>query len=173
MKVNFNAANAGFTNFGTVAFGAASGNSETLTITNDAVLPGIISGFTQVQDTVDLTQIAPKHATATLNGSDQLVVGNGSQSVSLQLDPSENYSGIVWTTTGDGHGGPDVTVAQSASTSFTFADITTIASATSNAPATIPPPAVPGYSNATLFLASGATAPTADPSLAHGPPLFG
>ena len=55
-------------------------------------------------------QLAQKHSIAILNGGDQLVVGNGSQSVSLQLDPSENYSGVVWRTNPDGKGGTDVTV---------------------------------------------------------------
>ena len=44
--------------------------------------------------------------------SDQLVVSNGSQSVSLQLNPSENYSGVVWLARPDGSGGTDVAVIQ-------------------------------------------------------------
>lgn len=110
VTVDFDKPGAGFTNFATVTFGAANGHNETLTITDTAALPGTISGFTQLNDIIDLTQLGPKGTTATLNGSDQLVVSNSSQSVSLQLDPSENYSGVVWKTNPDGKGGTDVTV---------------------------------------------------------------
>ena len=67
VTVDFDKPGAGFTNFATVEFGASSNHKETLAITNTAVLPGIISGFTQLHDTVDLTQLAPKNAIATLN----------------------------------------------------------------------------------------------------------
>jgi hypothetical protein len=110
VTVDFDKAGAGFTNFGTVAFALSGNHDQTLAITDDTTLPGIISGFTQRHDIVDLTQFASKHATATLNAGDQLVVANGSQSVSLQLDPSENYSGVVWQARPDGSGGTDVTV---------------------------------------------------------------
>jgi hypothetical protein len=174
VSVDFDKAGAGFTDFSSATFGAASGNSETLTITDGAVLPGMISGFTQPQDIVDLTTLNPQNATATLNTSDQLVVGNGSQSVSLQLDPSENYSGIVWTTAADGNGGTDVKVAQSSDTSFNFDDISTVATAGGDATAAIPPSPVPGYSNAVLFLAPAGSVPPAGPDLTHGPaPPFG
>jgi hypothetical protein len=112
VTVDFDKSGAGFSNFATVAFGATSNHTETLAITNAAVLPEKISGFTQLHDIVDLTQLAPKSANATLNASDQLVVGNGSQTVSLQLDPSENYSGVVWLARPDGSGGTDVAVIQ-------------------------------------------------------------
>jgi len=110
VTVDFDKPGAGFNNFDTVAFGADSNHTETLAITNSAVVPGEISGFTQRHEIVDLTQLAPKNATATLNASDQLVVANGSQSVSLQLDPSEDYSGVVWLARPDGSGGTNVAV---------------------------------------------------------------
>lgn len=112
VTVDFDKSGAGFTNFDTIAFGASSNHMETLAITNAAVLPEKISGFTQLHDVVDLTQLAPKNATATLNASDQLVINNGSQSVSLQLDTSENYSGVIWLARPDGSGGTDVAVIQ-------------------------------------------------------------
>lgn len=108
VTVDFDKAGGGFTNFGTVAFGVAYGNDETLTITNIAALPATVTGFTQLGDIVDLTQIHPVGSNATLNGSDQLVVSNGHQLVSLQLDPSEDYAGVVWQTSPDGAGGTDV-----------------------------------------------------------------
>jgi len=110
VTVDFDKAGAGFSNFGTVAFGGAYGNDEILKITNTAALPGTVAGFTQLHEIVDLTQLNPVGATATLNGSNQLVVSNGSQTVSLQLD-SENYSGIVWQIGTDGSGGTNVSVA--------------------------------------------------------------
>ena len=121
VTVDFNKSGAGFANFGTVAFGAASGHDETLTITNSGSLPGTIAGFTQSHDIIDLTQLAPKGATATLNISDQLVVSHGLHSVSLQLDPSENYSGVVWKTNPDGTGGTDVTVQHAGLSPYTLA----------------------------------------------------
>jgi len=130
VTVDFDKSGAGFSNFAMVAFGATSNHKETLTITDTAALPGTISGFTQHHEIVDLTQLAPKDATATLNASDQLVVSNGSQSVLLRLDPSENYSGVVWRANPDGSGGTDVAVvheadpaAQASNTSVGFADI--------------------------------------------------
>jgi hypothetical protein len=111
VTVDFDKPGTGFTGFSTVAFAVSGNHTETLAITDDTTLPGIVSGFTQRHDIVDLTQLAPKNATATLNAADQLVIGNGSQLVSLQLDPSENYSGVVWQARPDGSGGTDVAVA--------------------------------------------------------------
>ena len=111
VTVDFEKAGAGFTNFATAAFGAPSGNSETLKISDTTALPGTIAGFTAYHEIVDLTQLSPVGATATLNGSDQLVVSNGSQSVSLQLDPSGTYTGVVWVTGTDSGSGTDVSVA--------------------------------------------------------------
>src|SRR6202030_587873 len=187
VTVDFDKPAAGFTNFGTVAFGAASGYNETLTITNTAALPGTISGFTQFHDIVDLAQLGPKGANATLNGSDQLVVSNGSQSVSLQLDPSENYSGVVWKTNPDGKGGTDVAVrqtglsaillastspaAQAINTSFSFDDISGVPGSAGGA--TGPPPGIlpvsEGNGGALLFASpGGGMTGVIDPTLLHG-----
>ena len=53
VTVDFDKSGAGFSNFATVAFGASSNHKETLAISNSAVLPGEISGFTQRHDIVD------------------------------------------------------------------------------------------------------------------------
>ncbi|HEX3864938.1 MAG TPA: Hint domain-containing protein [Stellaceae bacterium] len=108
LNVNFNGLT--LNNFGTVAFGAASGNSETLTLADTASLPGTISSFNQLRDIIDLTQIGPVEASATLGAGNHLVVSNGSQSVSLQLDGGD-YSSVHWLTRPDGTGGTDVAVA--------------------------------------------------------------
>ncbi len=151
-----------------------SGNhTETLAITDDTTLPGIISGFTQRHDIVDLTQLAPKHATATLNAGDRLVVGNGSQSVSLQLDPSENYSGVVWQARPDGSGGTDVTVIHSGDAAPPAASTAGFAFAAPTAAATGSPPA-PQYKNgASLSQIVGGSTPIEHFLLAsgHGPPF--
>jgi collagen type I/II/III/V/XI/XXIV/XXVII alpha len=108
VAVDFNKSGAGLTGFDTVAFGATSGYDQTLKITDTAVLPGTIAGFTQLHDIVDLTGIDPIGTQATLNASNQLVVTrNGSDVASFQLD-NEDYAGILWQTTPDGSGGTDV-----------------------------------------------------------------
>jgi hypothetical protein len=74
-----------------------------------------------------------------LNVSDLLIVTNGSQSVSLQLDPSKDYSGVVWLARPDGSGGTDVAVigpgdppVQASNTNFFSASATGMA--TGNTP---------------------------------------
>lgn len=146
VTVDFDKPGAGFVNFSTVAFAASGNHTETLAITDTAVLPGIISGFTQRHDIVDLTQLAPNHATATLNAGDQLVVGNGSQSVSLQLDPSGNYSGVVWQARPDGSGGSDVAVIHPGDPAPPVASATAFGVADATEAATGSPP-VPQYKN--------------------------
>jgi hypothetical protein len=60
-------------------------------------------GVTLFSDIIDLTSLAGGTIDngGTVNGSDQLVVSNGSQTVTLQLDTSGNYSGIAWQTSLD------------------------------------------------------------------------
>ncbi len=174
VTVDFDKPGAGFTNFDTVAFGAASGNKETLTITDTAALPGTISGFSQLHDSVDLTQLSPKGATATLNGGNHLVVSNGSQSVSLQLDPSENYSGVVWKTNPDGKGGTDATVQKAGASSFGFDDISGVPAFAggANGPPTGVMPVSEDNGGASLFPPPGGGMPAViDPTLLHGTPL--
>jgi hypothetical protein len=93
-----------------VAFGAASGNNETLQITNTSGTLGTISNFITFHDIVDLTGVlgGTIGGGGTLSGGDQLVVSNGTDTVTLQLDPGEDYSGITWQTSPDGSGGTDV-----------------------------------------------------------------
>ena len=110
VTVAFDKVGAGFTNFGTVAFGAASGNNETLAVTNTAGTVGTVASFVTVGDIIDLTQINPVGATATLSTGNDLIVSNGSQSVSLQLGAG-NYGSVVWKTSPDSGAGTDVSVA--------------------------------------------------------------
>jgi hypothetical protein len=95
-----------------VLFGPG-GNSTLLVSNSTGTLPATISGFTLPGDIIDLTglPIGTLANGGTVNGSDQLVVGNESQSVVLQLDTSQNYTGIVFQTGTDGTGGTDVNVA--------------------------------------------------------------
>ena len=100
-------------NFGTIAFGPASGASEIWKITNDATLPGTISGFVSSFDTIDLAGFAGGTVLngGSVNGSDQLLVSNGGGTVTLQLDPGEDDSAITWTAASDGNVGTDVFIA--------------------------------------------------------------
>lgn len=167
VTVDFDKSGAGFTNFDTVAFGPSSNHKETLEITNNAVLPVKISGFTQLHDIVDLTQIAPKNATATLNASDQLVVNNGSQSVSLQLDTGENYSGVVWLARPDGSGGTDVAVIRPGDPA-TQANIVSSGSAAATGATTASPPGSQYKGGASMSQLLDANTPFEHLILAHG-----
>ncbi len=110
VTVDFDKSGAGFTNFGTVSFGAASGNDEILKISNTTSLPGTVSGFTQLHDIVDLTQFTnPGAAVVAFDTlTDRLTVTEGSQSVTLQLDTSLDYTGVTWTPSPDSGTGTDV-----------------------------------------------------------------
>ena len=112
VTVAFDKVGAGFTNFGTVAFGAASGNNETLAISNTTGTVGTFASFTSLHDIVDLSAVAGGTIVGggTVNGSDQLVISNGINTVTLQLD-SENYTGLTWAAQSDGGGGTDVMAA--------------------------------------------------------------
>ena len=73
----------GLTRIGTVAFAPTATNYATLKITNDATLPGTITNFTGVHDTIDLTTLAfvSGSSSAVLNtASNKLTVGNGTNS---------------------------------------------------------------------------------------------
>ncbi len=63
-----------------------------------------------IGDIVDLTGLAGGTIGngGTLNGSDQLVISNGTQSAILQLDTSGTYTGVTWQTSADGGTGTDV-----------------------------------------------------------------
>jgi hypothetical protein len=95
-----------FTDFQDLLFG--SGGHDTLKIgATSGTLPAVISGFTLVGDRIDLTAIAGGTLAnvGTVNANDQLVLANGSETVTLQLDKSGNYSGIVYQAAPDGSGG--------------------------------------------------------------------
>ncbi len=70
-----------------------------------------ISGFTLSSDIVDLTGLAGGTIVGggTVNGSDQLVVSNSTQTVTLQLDTGENYTGFIFATGPDSGTGTDLT----------------------------------------------------------------
>ena len=109
VTANFN--NLQLQNFGTIAFAAGNTNYATLQITNNAALPGTISGFIGSHDTIDLTTLSDvgNDATTSLNTlTNVLTVTGDNGSVALQLD-SENYSGIAWVASNDGSGGTNVT----------------------------------------------------------------
>jgi hypothetical protein len=92
-----------------VTFGP--GGPETVVITNDAALPVVTTGFTGVNDTIDVTSLTDTNndATAVLDPSnDVLTVTGDNGSIQLQL-ANQDYTGTVWTTRADGSGGTDVT----------------------------------------------------------------
>jgi hypothetical protein len=110
VTVNYNGV--GLTRIGTIAFAPTSTNYATLQITNDATLPGTITNFIGVHDTIDLTTLAfvSGSSTVTLSTvSNQLTVSNGTNSVTLQLGAG-TYSGIGFGVASDGVTGTDITV---------------------------------------------------------------
>jgi len=110
--VTLNFSPTSFTNFGTVEFASGSTNYGTLALAATADVPGTIAGFTGPHDTIDLQFISDTNhdATATLNPTtDQLTVTGDNGSAVLQLDTSEDYSGIVFNAIPDAGGtGTDV-----------------------------------------------------------------
>jgi hypothetical protein len=103
-----------FTNFGTVAFAAGSGNDATLALAGSVDIPGTISGFTGPLDVIDLQYITDTNndATAILNTiTNKLTVTGDNGSTVLQLDPSFDYAGITFDAISDGNGGTDVHIA--------------------------------------------------------------
>jgi fibronectin-binding autotransporter adhesin len=97
-----------FTNFGTVAFAPGAANDGTLGIAATADVPGTISHFTGPHDVIDLGFVSDTNndAIATLNTvtSQLTVTGDGGTSAILQLDPSEDYSGLTFVTSQAGSG---------------------------------------------------------------------
>jgi FG-GAP-like repeat len=98
-------------NFGTVAFGAAAGYHETLRITNPSALPGVVAGFADTLDTIDLTTLGDGTIEKFDIATDRLTiagtVGGASTTVTLQLAASPR--GIGFAATPDGSGGTLVT----------------------------------------------------------------
>ncbi len=82
------------------------GANATLAIKTPATFAATISGFA-VSDTIDL--LGRKATGASINGSDQLVIVNGANTMAtLQL--SGAYSGATFTVGSDGKGGTNVTL---------------------------------------------------------------
>ena len=101
----------GLAHVGTIAFAPGTANYATLTITNDATLPGTITHFTGAHDTIDLTALTSTSVLLPIFNtvSHQLdVIANGT-TVALQLGAG-NYTGITWSAAPDGHGGTAVTI---------------------------------------------------------------
>jgi Hint domain len=110
VTLDFNKVGAGFTQFGTFAFGAPSGNDTTLKISDTLAAPGTITSFNAPHDIVDLTQIDPTGAVVRFDTiSNIMTISNSSQSATLRLD-AEDYSTVRWLPTPDGGGGTDVVV---------------------------------------------------------------
>jgi hypothetical protein len=77
VTLDFDKAGAGFANFGTVAFGAAGGNDETLAISNTTGTPGAtITGFGTVNDIIDLTAIGTDGTIASQSSTEVTVTGS-------------------------------------------------------------------------------------------------
>jgi hypothetical protein len=110
VTVNFNTTE--FENFGTVGFAAGSDNAGTLALAAAVDVPGTIVGFTAPHDVIDLQYISDtsNDATAILNPvNDELTVTGDNGSQVLQLDPSEDYSGLTFKATPDAAGtGTDI-----------------------------------------------------------------
>jgi hypothetical protein len=83
------------------------GAGATLALTKASKFAATIAGFTTGQ-TIDLVKTAA--TAATINGSDQLVIVNGTTAVAtLQL--AGTYTGAVFNVASDGHGGSAITLA--------------------------------------------------------------
>ena len=110
VTVNFNTTE--FRNFGTVGFATGSDNAGTLALAAAVDVPGTVIGFTAPHDVIDLQYISDtgSDATAVLNPlTDQLTVTGDNGSQVLQLDPSEDYSGLTFSAIPDAAGtGTDI-----------------------------------------------------------------
>jgi len=110
VTVNFNPNS--FRGFGTVGFYPGISNAGTLALATAADRPGTITGFTAPANVIDLKYISDTghDATAIRNtGNDQLTVTGDSGSTILQLDPAEDYSGLLFEAVPDAAGtGTDV-----------------------------------------------------------------
>ena len=117
------------------------GAGSTLALKKPTKMAATISGFT-AGETIDLLKIAATGAT--LNGSDQLTIVNGSNTVAtLQL--SGNYAGQTFSAVSDGHGGTAITVSGGGA----FA---------------------PSFAAAMAGLGGGAEAPASSSAAIHRPP---
>lgn len=85
------------------------GNAGTLQIDGTTMPAATITGFTSPSQTIDLTGLAyASDGSATLTSGNVLQVSESGQTASLQLDPSQNYTGHSFTLASDGHGGTTI-----------------------------------------------------------------
>ena len=90
---------------GTLTFTGAG----TLQIDGTAMPTVTIAGFVSPDQTIDLTGLSySASGSAVLTANNVLNVTEGSQTVSLQLDPAQNYAGHSFTLASDGHGGTTI-----------------------------------------------------------------
>jgi hypothetical protein len=112
VTVNFNPTS--FTNFGTVGFMPDSGNYATLALATTADIPGTITGFTGLHETIDLGFISDTdhNATAVLNPiNNQLTVTGDNGTAILQLGTAGSYTSYDYTAVQDTAGtGTDVEI---------------------------------------------------------------
>ena len=90
---------------GTVTFDGAG----TLQIDGTTMPTATIDGFVNTNQTIDLTGLGyATGGSAVLTSNNVLQVSEGNQTVSLNLDPTQNYTGHSFTLASDGHGGTAV-----------------------------------------------------------------
>jgi hypothetical protein len=97
--------------FQTIEFAPGAANHATLVINHNNTLPGQISGFIGIHDTIDLAALsdAGNDATTRFNKSTDVLTVIGSHgTVALQLD-AQDYHGIAWAAKSDGASGTLVT----------------------------------------------------------------
>jgi autotransporter-associated beta strand protein/autotransporter passenger strand-loop-strand repeat protein len=93
---------------GTLSGSVTFAGSGTLEIDGTTMPSATISGFTSPEQTIDLTGLSYESGTATLTTDNVLQVTEGNQTVSLQLDPTQDYTGHSFTLGSDGAGGTTV-----------------------------------------------------------------
>ena len=94
---------------GTLSGAVTFDGAGTLQIDGTTMPTTTISGFVNTSQTIDLTALSySSGGSATLTSNNVLDVTEGNQTVSLQLDPSQNYSGHSFDVASDGNGGTTV-----------------------------------------------------------------
>jgi autotransporter passenger strand-loop-strand repeat protein len=115
-----------------VSGGITFAGSGTLRIFGSAMPSATISGFTS-GDTVDLASVASRSGgAAVLASGNVLDVQEGGSTYALQLDPSQNFSGVQFVLTSDGTSGTDVTFVPFSGTVSSGATLTVSSGHTSN-----------------------------------------
>ena len=86
-------------------------STSAFALINSGSYHGTVLNFLQ-GDTLDLAGITA--TSATLGANNVLTVHENRGSITLELAPTQNYAGETFLVTPDGHGGTDITIAQSA-----------------------------------------------------------